>query len=182
MMAFFIKFYILLLLILPATVLAEFNINTAQTRLQAGVYLLSAGLDYHLTTETIEALHSGVPLTLILSVEVDQERWYWDKSVAALKQRYQLRYYSLTNQYRLTYLNTSIEENFSALSDVLKNLNRLHDFPLLDEPLIKNKENYWVYLRIHLDIEALPAPLRPTAYFSSQWHLVSDWYKCALKK
>lgn len=182
MVVFFLRVYILLLLSLPATVLAAFNINTAQTHLQEGVYLLNADLDYKLTEETVKALNSGVPLTLVLSVEVDQERWYWDKNIALLKQRYRLRYYSLTSQYRLTYLNTGIQENFSDLADVLKMLNRLKDFPLLDEALIENEEGYWVYLRILLDIEALPAPLRPTAYFSSQWHLVSDWYKCALEK
>jgi hypothetical protein len=32
-------------------------------------------------------------------------------------------------------------------------------------------------LRLRLDIEALPAPLRPIAYISPSWRLSSGWYE-----
>ena len=34
---------------------------------------------------------------------------------------------------------------------------------------------YLVRMRAHLDIETLPAPLRPVAYTSPSWHLNSGW-------
>ena len=34
---------------------------------------------------------------------------------------------------------------------------------------------YQVKMRTFLDIESLPAPMRPLAYISSDWQLDSDW-------
>lgn len=161
---------------------ADFSIRYAQTRLVDNVYLLNANLDYSLTDDPHEALHNGVDLTLELTISVQRERWYFfDETIASLKQRYRLAYNSLTDHYSLTYLNTGIEERFPTLETVLNKLGTLNNFPLLDSHLIEPEETYWVYLQNRLDIEALPAPLRPVAYFSSQWRLVSDWYLCPLQ-
>ncbi len=161
---------------------ADFSVRYAQARLVDHVYLLNANLNYDLTEAPIEALHNGVSLTFVLTITVQRERWYFlDETVATLKQRYQLTYNSLTDQYLLTYLNTGIAESFPSLEAVLTKLGTLKDFPLLDSHLIEPSETYWVYLQNRLDIEALPAPLRPVAYFSSQWRLVSDWYLCPLQ-
>ena len=35
---------------------------------------------------------------------------------------------------------------------------------------------------VYVDIEALPAPLRPVAYLSSPWRLTSEWYEWPLER
>lgn len=171
------------LLWLSHSAFAEFSINFAQTRLVDDVYLLDAKLNYLLTEVTIEALQNGVPLTLVLTIVVDRDRWYmWDEHIAQLKQRYQLKYYALSGQYVVKNLNTEIQETFPSLEAALTHLGELKDFPLLDKHLINpDDESYQVYLQTHLDIESLPVPLRPIAYFSSQWRLSSNWYLCPLQ-
>jgi len=37
-------------------------------------------------------------------------------------------------------------------------------------------------VRSLIDINALPAPLRPTALFSPQWQLSSDWSQRSLRE
>ncbi len=166
---------------MPAASRADFTIQYAQTRLVDTLYVLDANLDYQLSDSALEALKSGVTLTFVLSIEVKRERWYFlNQRLLELKQRYQLRYHALSNKYVLTYTNTGIQENFSSVSAALATMGRLTDFPLIDSYLVKQTETYWVALQTQLDIEALPAPLRPVAYFSSQWHLASDWYLCPL--
>jgi hypothetical protein len=81
----------------------------------------------------------------------------------------------------LNLTNTGIQEIHTSLDSVLMSLNHLEDFPLLDAALVSSDSDYIVYLKIQLDIEALPAPLRPVAYFSSDWRLASDWFSCTLK-
>lgn len=161
---------------------AELSIRFAETNLENKVYQLDATLNYELTETTIEALQNGVILTFVLTIDVEKERWYmWDSSVANLKQRYQLKYYALSEQYAIKNVNTGIQEIFPTLDAALTKMGNLTDFPLLDAHLIDTEGVYLVYLYAYLDIEALPAPLRPVAYFSSDWHLSSNKYVCLLQ-
>jgi hypothetical protein len=170
------------LLLLSNLVYGEFSINYAQTRLVDNLYLLDARLNYELPEIPLEALQNGVALTFVITILVERERWYmWDERIAALKQRYQLKYHAFSKQYVLTYLNTGIQETFPTLEAILTQLGRLEDFPLLDKHLVEANEVYWVHLQTYLDIESLPVPLRPIAYLSSQWHLNSNWYLCPLQ-
>ncbi|OQW95120.1 MAG: hypothetical protein BWK79_03570 [Beggiatoa sp. IS2] len=171
-----------LLLLLPSTLFAQFTIRSAQTHFTAGVHSLDATIDYGLSNEAKEALNSGIILTIELSIVVQQERWYlWNKTVAALNQRYQLKYQALTDEYVIKNLNTGIQDTFPNLPAALTALGQIVDFPLLDKHLVKADYAYQVYLQTYLDIEALPVPLRPAAYFSRQWRLASDWYSCPLE-
>jgi hypothetical protein len=159
----------------------KFEIMQAKTKLQDNLYQLDATIRYRLSGEAIEALINGVPLTLVLTITVDRERGYWwDERIASIKQRYQLKYHTLSGQYLLTYLNTGIQDSFSTLNSALMAMGNLANFPLLDKHLVKPGESYVVDLHTYLDIEALPAPLRPVAYFSSEWRLASQHYPCPL--
>lgn len=169
-------------LLISSSVFAEFSIQHAETRLVEKVYQLDAKLDYTLSDEVKDALNNGISIPLVLSIEVKRERWYiWDEKVAALKQYYQLKYYALSRQYVIHYQNTGFQKAFSTLEAALNYLGELVDFPLLDKTLVNSGEDYLVYLRIYLDIEALPVPLRPIAYFSAQWRLTSEWFTCPLQ-
>ena len=68
----------------------------------------------------------------------------------------------------------------STLAGALDAIGRLHDFPLIDRALLKPPGNYYGRLRASLDIEALPPPLRPVAYLSTDWRLGSTWYAWSL--
>lgn len=171
----------LCLVLLSHWVYAEFSINYARTHLVEEVYLLDADLSYGLTEVVLEALQNGVPLTLVLTIVVKRERWYfWDEKIATLRQRYQLKYYAFSQQYVVKNLNTEIRNYFSSLHAALQALEHLTSFPLIDKQLIKPNQQYQVHLQTHLDIESLPVPLRPIAYLSSQWRLSSRWYLCPL--
>ncbi len=171
-----------LALLLSHNAWATLSIRFAETTLVDKVYHLDATLNFKLTEATIEALQNGVVLTFVLTIDVEKERWYmWDNSIANLKQRYQLKYYALSEQYAIKYVNTGIQEVFPTLDAALTKMGNLTDFPLLDAHLLDEEGTYLVYLYAYLDIEALPAPLRPVAYFSSAWHLSSNKYVCLLR-
>ncbi len=160
----------------------ELTVDRASTRLVGNVYLLDAHIDYALTPKALDALHNGVPLTLELKIEVTRSRRFlWDETVAALKQRYQIRYHPLTQQYLVNNLNTGVSEGYPTLRAALQALGQLRDFPMLDHSVLRPGEDYHAHLRVLLDIESLPAPLRPLAYLSRDWHLSSDWYSWPLQ-
>lgn len=160
---------------------ATFSIIQANIYLENNFYKMDAKLNYHLTEPVKEALHNGVTITLELLVNIERERrYFWNENIATLKQGYRLKYHALTEHYLINYLNTGTEETFPKLETALDALGNLEGFPLLDSYLIDPKSVYWVYLHTYLNIEALPVPLRPTAYLSSQWRLSSEWYSCPL--
>lgn len=155
----------------------EFRILSADTRLEAGVYLLSARTKYRLGDTPREALENGVPLTIELKMEVMRDReWLWDETIAELKQQFRLEYHALSRQYLVTNLNSGEIKSFPSLSSATEFLGRINNFPLLDASLLEPDERYYGRLRASLDIEALPLPLQPIAYLFKNWHLMSEWY------
>jgi len=178
-----LKWLLLILLLISDQSFADFSINTAKTRIADKIYLLDAQISYKLTDKAIDALNNGITLPIVLTIKIKRARWYfWNESVAELEQRYQLKYYTLSQQYSIKHLNTGIVQMFPTLDIALAYLGSLTDFPLLDAHLVKSSGEYWVYLQTYLDIESLPVPLRPVAYFTAQWRLTSDWYQCSLTK
>jgi len=175
--------FFVLLLCWSAPILADFTVDHAYTQLKKNVYLLNANLNYALSDEASRALHNGVTLTLVLHIEINRKRkWVFiDESVAELKQHYQLKYYELSNQYIIVNINTGLRESYTSLYHALKELGHLKNFPLIDKNIVDQHSDYSVHLRIALDIEALPAPLRTVAYFSKQWRLTSETYVCPLQ-
>ena len=170
-----------MLVILTATLGVEaraegFNVRDAQTRLVDGVYLLHADLDLSFSNQALEALNSGVALTVVVELKIVQTRRYvWDKRIAKLEAKQQLRVHALSGQFIVENLNSGATLAFRTLPKALDALGMLESFPMLDEHLLKADASYELKLRARLDIESLPAPLRPVAYLSSFWREKSEW-------
>ncbi len=168
----------------PANALADaFRIDHAETTLESGVYHLNAEISYRFSNDALEALRNGVPLTIQLDIQVFHHRWWWwDKDVASLVQRYQLQYHALTKRYIVRNLNSGGQHSYSTLGSALHALGDIEQLPILDKNLLAADTTYTVRARVHLDIESLPAPLRPLAYISSGWRLGSEWYTWSLQR
>jgi hypothetical protein len=154
-----------------------FRILRADTRLPNGVYRLDADIDLPLSEPVLEALRSGVALTLVLEMEVLRPRRYWfDEEVASLTQGYRLRYHALSRQFVVTNLNTGAQNNFGTRADALSYIGRLRNFPLIDDQLLAENESYLIRLRARLAVEELPPPLQLQARLSRDWQLTTGWY------
>jgi hypothetical protein len=161
---------------------AEFTVRDAQTRLLDGVYHLEADIRYQLSDPIHEALANGVPITISLQVVVEQQRDYiWNKTLADLQQQYSVQYHALSGQYIIKDLTRSRQQSFRSLNSALLTLGEIHELPLLDQSLLKEPDAvYQVRLRSEIDINSLPAPLRPMAWLSREWKLKSEWFLCPL--
>jgi len=159
-----------------------FRILAAETKLKNNVFHLDANLDLKFSDDALEALRSGVPLIVLVNIEVQKDRnWWWDKTIAELEQGYLLLYHALSEKYIIHNLNSGAQQNFISLNAALHSLSNIREFPLIDKNLLEEGDDYYVRLRTYLDIESLPAPMRPIAYISSQWQLESDWFSWHLK-
>ena len=153
----------------------------ANMRLDGQIYLLDTRIEYEFSLPVIEALESGVPITLVMELEVERERSYlWNESIAMLTQRFVLQYHALSRQYLVINLNTGVQQSFYNRLSAEFALGELRNLPVLDSKLLDPEEEYLARMQVRLDIEALPSPLRPWAYFSSSWRLTSKWLEWPL--
>lgn len=160
-----------------------FSIRSVSTHLENKVYQLDANIDYQFSDSALEALRNGVPLIVLLDIKVEQYRaWWFNKTIADLQQGYLLLYHALTEKYIVNNLNSGAQENYEQLSAALNALGKVKNLPILDAHLVNNGAHYLVRLRTRLDLESLPAPMRPLAYISSDWRLESNWYEWPLQQ
>lgn len=161
---------------------SSFSVRDARSLLVDGVYRVSAQVDYQLGSQAREALRHGVPLVLGLEIQVLQRRsWLWDKTVAELYQRYQLRYHALSRRYLVLNFHSGVQRSYYNLRDALRAVGTLYDLPVLDQRLLMQAIPHRVRLRADLEVEALPTPVRLWAYISSDWGVQSEWYSWSLQ-
>jgi len=161
--------------------LGHFEVRSANVELRSGVYFLSADIDYRLSGESREALEAGVVLTIRIDVELEVGRRFWfDNTVATLRQRYQLEYHALSERFLVHNLNSGEQASFSTLRAALDYLGRVRDLPLIDAALLDENRAYSVRLRAVLDVERLAGPLRLLAFWRRDWSLASEWYQWPL--
>jgi hypothetical protein len=172
----------------PGALEAGFDIRNARTKLVSGVYLLDADIRFVFSEDALEAIDNGVPVTIVLEMQVLRERdfiWdnlWWDENVAQLEAKLRIETRPLSNNYLLRNLNSGETQVYGSFDDLVVGLGKIRNFPLIDQYLIGNEGRYYLRLRALLDIESLPSPMRPLAYFNSLWRLKSDWYEWPIER
>lgn len=167
---------------------AGFDIRNARTKLVDGVYLLDADISFVFSDDALEAIDNGVPISVIVEMQVLRERefiWdnlWWDKEIAHLEAKFRIETRPLSNTYLVRNLNSGETQIFGSFSELLVGLGKIRNFPLIDEYLISGDSRDYIRLRALLDIESLPSPMRPLAYLSSFWRLESDWYEWPIER
>lgn len=177
---------VLLIVLLVVTGVATakgkpFEIRSATSRLNDGVWFATARIDYRLSEDALEALESGVSLTIQLEIELTRVRRLWvDQKVASLKQGYVLSYQPLSERYVVKNLNSGEQNSFATLFSALNNMGRIVDLPIIDASILDEDVTYEISMRAVLDQDTLPGPLRVIAFWSDGFRLVSDWYRWKL--
>jgi hypothetical protein len=172
--------------LLPALSYADafgVEVKNAEISVQGDSYVLSSDMEYRLSTRALEALQNGVPLYWDIRIRIQQHRdYFWDKTLIRTGIRYRIQYHALLNMYRVRNEGTGELYNFSTLSAALDLMSTIHNFHVMDKAADTPKERYDVAIKVTLDRDALPLPLRPVAYTNPQWYLSSDWTLWPLTK
>ncbi|WP_158083132.1 DUF4390 domain-containing protein [Methyloprofundus sedimenti] len=149
------------------------KIKQAQLSLIDNKAKLSILLDFKLSPEAEEALYSGIALFWDVSIELKQKKRFWDKTLFAHTYRYSLTYYTLLDNFRVKDERKKTFRRFYSLSEALAFMQHIEteEMPLSGYVA---KQCVISVLNISFDKEMLPAPLRPVAYFDSQWDLSTN--------
>jgi len=160
-----------------------FEVRSASTRQVGGVHTLDARLQLVLSSEALEALSSGVPLTIELQLEVIRmRRFVWDDAEAKLALRYELEYRPLSQRYLVRNLNSGDQDSFATLYSALNNLGRVQGLPVIDDALLEYGKDYRIRLRAMLNTQQYPAPLRLLFFWRDDWQLQSEWFEWLLER
>lgn len=168
----------LLLMLAGAAAAAEgFAVTRASAELEGDRLVVSGSMDLELSEAAETALAKGIALDILIEFGLQRHRRFWlDAKLGEWTLRTQIRYHALSGLYLVTLQGSPEAETFSsqrAALDYVGTLSRV-SFPLppgaepADEP-------YQLRLRVRMDLDSLPAALRPMAYTRSAWRLKSKW-------
>ena len=125
-------------------------------------------------------MKNGIPLVIELQVQVvETHTWWWDSVEIEFTERRSLQYHALSQSYQVKDLGDGTQGNYSRLDDALQAAGAIENLLLSDEALDQGP-SYSLRIRGSLDVESLPTPVRLIAYVSSDWDMVSKWYKWPL--
>lgn len=163
-------------MLLPSMAWAEFSIVSASPEFREGKLFVSAEMDLALNDKVEEALSKGIPLYILIEVRLQRPRAIlWNETIGQWSLTRKISYHALSSQYLVGTVGNPHIESFTSLTQALRGAGSLteHEFPMNHFP--GKDEVYSLELRASLNIEALPAPLRPVAYTSLDWRLNSGW-------
>lgn len=137
-----------------------------------GDVMLESDVSVRLSGLTRAALHSGVALEFDVEIDVVKQRNFWpDRTMRRYQIPLRLSYQDLTRSYRLERLNSGQRASFRELDTALDAVAQLRDVVLIPDSALTAPGRYYGVMRVSLDLDALPSPLRTQAYFSRAWTL-----------
>lgn len=157
---------------------ADFRVTEVTPRIAGESLAVSGSLDLGLTSKVQEALSKGVPIEVIIEIDLYRARSIlWDSRVAQWVLHRRISYHALSRQYLVSGHQRDADaiESFTSLQAALANMGLLDDLKLALKHKLQEASEYYVSVRASLDIDSLPAPLRPVAYTSLAWRLSSGW-------
>jgi len=122
----------------PEEIEAGFDIRNARTRLVDDVYLLDADISFVFSKAALEAIENGVPVTIILEMQVLRQRaliWdnlWWDKAVATLEGKLRIETRPLSDTYLLRNMNSGETQVYGSFGELNVGLGKIRNFPLID--------------------------------------------------
>ena len=169
----------------PLLARADFEIKSAQVTIGPNELLLNSNLDLSINPEIEEALNRGISLTIFIECELYKERpVIWDKSIQQWRFEMNMRYHALSSRYIVSQVAQQSSQSFDSAEAALQFMgdSKTLRLPLSNTKTTEFDENHRLAFRVRLDIESLPAPLRPVAYTSNEWRLSSPWTQWTIQK
>jgi len=157
---------------------AAFVVQKASPSFRDGKLYVNADMDLSLSDRVEEALGKGIPIYILIELRLKRPRKIlWDEKIGEWSITRKVSYHALTSQYLVSSTGEAQVESYTSLSQALRGAGSLVDHEFRMNHFPGKNEKYLLELRVSLNIESLPAPLRPVAYTSRAWHLNSGWTK-----
>ena len=151
-------------------------VRSAELRAVDGEVVLNADFEFSFNPTLEDALRNGVPLYVVLEIELTRPRWYWlDEKVLQSALTYRVSYNALTRQYRVA--SGLLSQSYGTLEEVERYVGRVTSRPVMRLDALTPGARYDAAVRLRLDVNQLPKPFQVSALASREWTLSSDWQR-----
>ncbi len=146
------------------------------------VYYMDAMIEIQIPEYIIQAIYNGVPLPLLLQIEVNElNSWWLDRTLVTIEQRYVLHYFPLYDFIRLDNLTDGSSVTLKSFNAAFKKIGTIDHFPILDKEHFSISNEIYARMRLKLDESALPKPLRTESLLGGSWDIESDWKEWSVR-
>ena len=154
---------------------ADFVVIGGNSVVERNRLRVDAELDLALDRAPAEALVAGIPLNLSIDLRLYSLKGpLWKKQIADWRYRHILDYHRLSGRYSVENAASGQIKTFTTLIEALNSLSLVH----ISEKLpisIQDNDRLQVRLRVRLETNELPSPLRLIALFFRDWQQTSEW-------
>ena len=160
-----------------------FDVRSAKSVLIDQTHVLDARLQLFLSDEALNALNSGVPLTIELNIEfIRVRRFMPDDKEIELSFQFELEYKPLSQRYIVRDTVNDTQNSYATLFSALNRLGRVQNLFLVNDNELSNDSSYRMRLQALLSTKQYSAPLRMLFFWRSQWDIKSEWYEWQLQR
>jgi len=164
---------------LPGVAMAEFAVDAVDAKVVNERLTISFDLDLTLSDETEEAVNRGIPIIISVLLKFERDRnVLWNDRIVTWRRDVELRYHALSERYLVQETGLGDISSFINITDAMKSIAQGRTITIPVPELPTNADiPYQVRLKVKLDAESLPTPLRLVAYLSPAWRHSSRWTK-----
>jgi hypothetical protein len=157
---------------------SAFNIKAASFTMQDSLLLLDSTIEIELPKYINKAIDQGFAVPLMFEVEVLKYSKYWlDEKLLSLKQQYQLHYLPMLSSYAIFDVNANQRMYFNSRLEAVRYLKVIYAYPMFDINNINQSGRVYVRMRVGIDVDELPLPLKSSSLWDNDWELQSDWFE-----
>lgn len=173
-----ILFGLLISTVSMAQSMPAFNIKSASFTMQETLLLLDSTIEIELPKYINKAIDQGFAVPLMFEVEVLKYSKYWlDEKLLSLKQQYQLHYLPMLSSYAIFDVNANQRLYFNNRQEAVRYLKVIYAYPMFDITNINQSGRVYVRMRVGIDVDELPLPLKSSSLWNNDWGLQSDWFE-----
>lgn len=156
---------------------AESRVVDVHAEVREGVVFVDADLALSLHSKVIDAMRNSIALNLVVEARIASPReWLWDRNLVTERRRLRLEYHALSRTWVVTDFTARETHTFTDLAGAVESLSRVRAWRLGPWESLADERRLLGKMRVRLDVNKLPLPLRVPALFDDAWDVDSDWF------
>lgn len=159
-----------------------FDVRSAYVEPTDHGFLLHATLDLGLTKTAEEAVRNGVPLKVVLDVQMNRKRKFFiDKKLEDRSVELGLRYDALADRYIVMGNDALNNQAYSSLNEALTALGRIDNVHILTGESVQPKDEIEGSVRASVIVASGSSTVMRYLMFWIDWRRSTDWYSWHVK-
>lgn len=168
---------ILVILTAASSGVLGIDIKAVEVSTRSQILYAEPRIDVTFPEDMQAALNAGVGLSLDIDIEVHEPVSYWfDELVMRVRHRFTVERHALSERFLVTDDIRGERWTFKTLDEAAAFLAALPPMAIGEIASLERYPKLVARLRVRLDIESLPAPMRPAVYLSPGWWHGTDWF------